>query len=169
MRQVTATTIPMESVLYAAIPGSDFHDAFEAPLDDPTLSLIAILLRAFRTTPQWVGTLMSLRNSIVRPLGLKGDAGLSEVAEKPTDAYRIGDRIGIFTIMASSETELLLGIDDSHLDVRVSVMKRHAGDTSSFVLSSLVNIRNWLGRAYMVPVGRIHPFVVRAMMRRVQA
>jgi hypothetical protein len=34
------------------------------------------------------------------------------------------------------------------------------------VVSTVVHVHNWLGRIYMVPVGRIHPFVVRAMMRR---
>jgi hypothetical protein len=35
-----------------------------------------------------------------------------------------------------TETELLLGIDDSHLDVRVSIMKVASGDTWRFVVSN---------------------------------
>jgi Protein of unknown function (DUF2867) len=60
---------------------------------------------------------------------------------------------------------LLLGIDDKHLDVRVSVFK-DGRSAPSYVVSTVVHVHNLLGHLYMVPVGRIHPLVVRAMMRR---
>jgi Protein of unknown function (DUF2867) len=165
MTQVTETSIPSASALHATLSNADFHDAYEAPLANPALTPIEIFLTAVRTTPHWIGTLMSIRNRIVRPLGLKGDAGLSDVSDKPAAAYRIGDRIGFFSIIENSADELIMGVDDHHLDVRVSVMKRCAGGAGTYVISSVVHVNNWLGHAYMVPVGRVHPHVVRAMMR----
>ncbi len=79
--------------------------------------------------------------------------------------YRVGDRLGIFTIFGSTPDELLLGIDDSHLDLRVSVLKQ-GGARPSYIISTVVKVHNWLGRAYMLPVGRIHPLIVKTMMRR---
>ena len=62
--------------------------------------------------------------------------------------------------------ELLLGIDDCHLDVRVSVLKPSGKSLLNYAVSTVVHVHNWLGRIYVVPVGRIHPLVVRATMRR---
>ena len=165
MRTVVETRTPDDSLLQPILADANFHDAFQAPLNDPTLSPVEIYLRAARATPPWVNRLIDLRNAIVRHLGLKTPGRLSDVGTKPAAAYKIGDRIGIFSIFGLTETELLMGIDDSHLDVRISVLKR---DDGHYVLSSVVKINNYIGRLYMLPVGRIHPFVVRAMMRRTE-
>jgi hypothetical protein len=69
-------------------------------------------------------------------------------------------------VLGKTESELLLGIDDRHLDVRVSVMKSEQNGLSRYVVSTVVHIHNRLGHIYMGPVGRIHPLVIRAMMRR---
>jgi hypothetical protein len=37
-----------------------------------------------------------------------------------------------------------------------------------YVVSTVVHVHNLLGRVYMAPVGRIHPFVVRSMMGRAE-
>ena len=109
---------------------------------------------------------MSIRNRIVRQLGLKDVGSMSGETRKAASEYRIGDRLGIFTVMGKTQDELLLGIDDSHLDVRVSVLKPSGNSSLNYVVSTVVHVHNWLGRIYMAPVGRIHPLVVRAMMRR---
>jgi hypothetical protein len=153
MRTVTRVEFPTASGLGGFHDGADFWDSYAAPLTELALSPTEIFLRALRATPRWVGRAMSIRNRIVRRLGLKDVGSMSASDDKPAAAYRTGDRFGIFTVLGVSETELLLGIDDSHLDVRVS---------------TVVRVHNALGRLYMVPVGRIHPFVVKAMMRRAE-
>ncbi len=166
MIPVTATDVPDESVLHAMLGDADFFDAYTAPLRDGSLTPVEIFLRTARATPSWVTSLMSLRNWIVRRLGLKDVGAMSGATGKPAEAYKIGDRIGIFSIFGTSETELLLGIDDSHLDVRVSILKLQTGGLRRYAVSTVVKVHNRLGRIYMVPVGRIHPLVVKALMRR---
>lgn len=109
---------------------------------------------------------MAIRNNLVRQLGLKDVGAMRGAIVKPPEAYQVGDRLGIFSIVGLTGDELLLGIDDSHLNVRVSVLKsvRHSG--SNWIVSTVVHVHNWLGHAYMVPVSRIHPLVVKAMMLR---
>jgi hypothetical protein len=166
MQTVTETDIPDQSVLRSSLADASFYDAYSAPLCDGTLSPTEIFLRTSRATPGWVATLMSIRNGIVRQLGLKDVGSMSGETRKAASEYQIGDRLGIFTVMGQTQDELLLGIDDSHLDVRVSVLKPSGKKSSSYVVSTVVHVHNWLGRIYMAPVGRIHPLVVRAMMRR---
>jgi hypothetical protein len=165
--KVTATAVPDDSALRPWLAGADFYDAYEAPLNTATLSPAEIFVRASRATPRWVDDLMSIRNRIVRLFGLK-DVGAMKAAARAPDAYQVGDRLGIFSIFGKTENELLLGIDDRHLDVRVSVLKSQRNGLPHYVVSTVVHVHNLLGRLYMAPVGRIHPFVVRSMMGRAE-
>ena len=162
MSEVFAVDLPGESALRPKLARASFHDSYASPLADDTLTPVEIFMRSSRATPRWVDSLMALRNAVVRRLGLKDVGAMHDNADKPAQAYVVGDRLGIFSIYEIRADEIVLGIDDSHLDVRVSVLKR----PGRYVVSTVVTVHNWLGRIYMVPVGRIHPFVVRAMMRR---
>ena len=161
---ITETRFPLDSLIGRALPRTDFADAWEAPLADPAATPVEIALALFARAPGWVDRAMAARNWVVSWFGLKTPGVLSAVGSKPAADYRVGDRIGIFEIFALSEREALLGIDDSHLDVRVSVLKPDAAP-ARYVVSTCVVTHNRLGRLYMLPVGIAHPFVVRATMR----
>ena len=165
------TSLELESPLDVppTLARADFFDAFETPLRDVSLTPAEIFIKTTEAMPPWVSTLMALRNRLVRPFGLKGITAPATAARKPAQAYRIGDRLGIFSIFGQTQHELLLGIDDSHLDVRVSVLKPQGAPVASYVVSTVVTVHNRLGRAYMLPVQLVHPAVVRAMMRRARA
>jgi hypothetical protein len=165
MRRVTRVDFPGESGLGEFRQGADFWDSWSAPLVDASLSPTEIFLRASRATPRWVSRAMAARNALARRLGLKDVGAMDAARGKPAAAYRRGDRLGIFTVFDVDASELRLGIDDRHLDVRVSVLKVSGERAARYVVSTVVRVHNRLGRLYMLPVGRVHPFVVRAMMR----
>ena len=166
MAVVTKTIVPSDSALKPAAAAASFHDAYAAPLMSGSLTPTEIFLQAINATPPWVDCLMSVRNVIVRQFGLKDVGTMRGIADKPAKAYRSGDRIGIFTILSQTENELVLGINDRHLDVRVSVLKPRSDPPLNYIVSTIVMVNNWLGHIYMMPVGRIHPLVVKALMRR---
>jgi hypothetical protein len=125
----------------------DYADAYALALPpgaprDPEQVAEAV----FHRPPAWVLAAMGLRNAIVAPLGLK--------APRST-------RRG-FPMLDRDEHEVLLGLDDRHLDFRVSV--RVEGDTA--VVATRVQLNGALGRAYFTPVRLVHPIVVKTMMRR---
>ena len=164
MNPVFAAEIPIASRIGVYRVGADFADAWGAPLADPALTPTEIFLRVTRATPRWVSTAMSIRNRLVRLVGLKDVGALERTNGTPLRIYGPGDRLGIFTVLETNATELLMGIDDHHLDVRVSVLKPPAA--GRYVVATAVRIHNRMGRLYMAPVGRMHPLIVRAMMRR---
>ena len=167
MTKVVATTVPAASALQSWLAEADFYDAYEAPLplSAATASPTEVFLHVSGATPQWINGLMWIRNRVVSLLSLK-DVGAMGAHAKAADAYRVGDRIGIFSILGKTENELLLGIDDHHLDVRVSIMKPVRNGAPYCVVSTAVHVHNLLGRLYMVPVSRVHPLIVKSMMRR---
>ena len=161
MPTVETIGFPAECSLYARLGEATFHDAFEANLADAGLTPIEIALRFLRATPDWVETLLGIRNRAVSLVGIRDVGALGAVSDKPARAYAVGDKLSFFDIFAIGETELLLGADDSHLDVRIAFLKREV----TYALCSWVKTHNALGRLYMIPVGPMHKLIVKSAMR----
>ena len=77
-------------------------------------------------------------------------------------------RVGIFRIRHLSDTEVVMGQDDKHLDVQVSICKQPAapGTAPRVVLSTVVHIHNTLGHAYMAVITPIHRVIARGTAQR---
>ena len=162
MRSVRTIAFPPESRLAARLREASYVDAYEADLADPSLTPLQIARAAFRGTPEWVEALLALRDRMVGPLGLKQVGRLGARVEA---AGAPGEALSIFRIESVDEAELVLGVDDSHLDVRISFLKRVGNGPATYVIGSWVKTHNTLGRLYMLPVGRAHKAIVRLMMR----
>ena len=146
-RTVRAVAVPPSPMAERTLKRVDYADAYAVALPPGTPrdpEHVAELV--FHRPPAWVLAAMGLRNAVVRPLGLK--------APRST-------RRG-FPMLDRDEREVLLGLDDRHLDFRVTV--RVEGETA--VLATRVQIHGALGRAYFAPVRIVHPYVVKTMMRR---
>lgn len=164
---VTTTDAPPSSRIREALPGADFHDAYEIALAHQGRSALEIYLTVAARMPAWVDFLMAARNRAVSLFGLKnlGHLGNLEHA-KEVSTYRVGDRIGIFSLLSISDDEVVLGDSDRHLDVKVSFCKLAADNRESIVATTVVHIHNRLGRAYMVLVKPFHRLIVPASLRR---
>ena len=171
---VKSIAIPPGTAIHAAMPGAQFFDAYEVADPRPARTALQTWLDVVARTPRWTQQLMALRNRLVRLVGLKDlgqlhDAHPPASGRAPGDAgsYRVGDRVGIFLIRHLSDTEVVLGQDDSHLDVQVSLSKHRRGDApATLAVSTVVHIHNALGQAYMAVVTPFHRRIVRAMLQR---
>lgn len=159
---------PPESLLHATLDQAFYSDAFETDQVDTTLTAAGIARRAFAATPGWVEGLLALRDRIVSLFGLRtvGRLGVADGGASSAEPA-VGDTFSIFRVMSVTNSELVLGIDDIHLDVRISYLKRFDGARASYVVSSWVKTHNALGRLYMLPVAPFHRLIVRLMMRGV--
>ena len=150
-----------------ALGKPDFQDCFEATVATRGRGALELALSTFARTPRWVNAAMALRNRVVRFVGLK-DLGLLSGVDpaRGADSYRVGDRVGIFTIVAMSHAEVVFGDSDRHLQVRVHVRlsRERPGIVS---VTTVVHIRNLLGRLYMAAVVPMHKRIVPAMLARV--
>lgn len=166
----TETTAPLGSQIAGRVPGAYFHDAWSIEAAEPDLDALGQFLRVVRGTPRWIEVLMALRNRVVALVGLKNLGGMAGVeATKGSADYQVGDRVGIFTLRAKTENEALLGDDDKHLNVVVSVHK-HPPDGDGPVrvtVTTVVHVHNWLGRLYMVPVAPMHRLIAQRMVQAV--
>lgn len=168
--QPIETAAPAGSAVAQLVPGSYFHDAWAISAAEPDLDPLSQFLRVAKSTPAWIDTAMRLRNRLVALLGLKNLGGLSEVdPAKTASAYQPGDRVGIFTLLSQSATEVLLGDSDKHLDVVVSLHQRQSAQPAQTVVTvtTVVKVHNGLGRLYMLPVRPAHRVIAQAMVRAV--
>jgi hypothetical protein len=162
---ITETAIPTQSRLYANAQYNYFHDTFEIEIADGKSSPLALMLQAFARTPAWVDGLMKLRNRIVSLCGIKDVGALSNIdPNKPVESYRVGDRVGVFTIDSLTDNEVVFSDSDKHLNAQISVYRYDSG-TPRIAVTTAVQVHNLLGRAYLLFVIPVHKRVVPAILR----
>lgn len=158
----TETQAPATSRIAALIPGSDFHDAWSIKAPDNGPSALDLFIAAARRTPRWIETCMAARNHVARRIGLKHLGTLSGVLDGKTAAdFRPGDRVGIFTVFENHFEEALIGDRDKHLDVVLSIHRQAlpGQDAVQVTVTTVVHVKNWLGRLYMLPVQPMHRII----------
>lgn len=140
MTRTTKTELPVQSLLHNYVQQGDFLDCYKCPtvlaVDDAAQRAMAF--------PSWAKGLLRLRNILVTPLGLKND-------------FPEGAKIGPFPIDQRSETEVILGLDDSHLNFRISILTT---GTEAYC-ATWVHRNNWLGRIYLAVIMPFHVLIVR--------
>ena len=149
----------------------DYVDSFQGMFIDSENKVNAtdIGKAFFKSGPEWIGKLFTLRNKIVSVFGLKTSGNIGD-RQHQLDNFKCeaGERLGLFKVFNKTDNEVVLGEDDKHLNFRVSLFLDHSQiDLSKKVLtiSTTVEFNNWFGRLYFLPVKPFHKFIVPAMLR----
>ena len=162
---VKPVALPAQSAVATVYESTNLADAFAIQLPFGTSSDPDVLWRfLISQQPSWIEWLTNVRDAIVACFGLKTAKHLASLSSE-ANAYRIG----IFKVYGKSETEIVLGEDDKHLDFRLSVLR--APDLSptlggQLTVSTVVHCHNLLGRAYILVIAPFHRLVVKASLRR---
>jgi hypothetical protein len=166
MTSVFPVPLPANSQIIGLADGAYFSDAYEMPMKDSSSTALAIYLKAISRTPAWIEGAMSIRNRVVSFVGIKDIGGFKSFDKsKPAADYRVGDRVGVFTLQSMSDEEVVLADCDKHLDAKISARKTGTADRPTVTVSTVVHVHNALGRLYLVPVVPAHRIIVPAMMR----
>lgn len=151
MRPIEVDTPPDCAII---LPKADFSNSFAIDVDRSIDALQAAEI-ALSRQPRWIAALMTLRNIVVAPFGLK------------TEAPPKSRHIGIFPIVSSSPQRVVLGFDDAHLDFRIIVDVALLTETTRRVTATtLVHRHNALGRAYLAAILPFHKLIVPATLAR---
>jgi hypothetical protein len=155
VREVTPAIDP--STLLA---GAQFVDAFRIDVDDRALNARQAMERMIARQPRWAEALLTLRNILVTPFGLK-TSGASTATPR--------EMVGIFPIVSERPDRLVAGFNDKHLDFRLVVDVATSGATQNVTATTLVLTHNWLGRSYLAIIMPFHRLIVRTLLRQVAA
>ena len=99
----------------------------------------------FEEFPAPVRWLLKVRDTLVRPFGLKTGTGFAD------------------KILERTDDEIILGADDRHLDFRVSL---YAGEDGIMEIRTLVRYHNLLGKLYFAAIWCFHKIMVWSIFRR---
>lgn len=161
------SAVPPGSRIAQQLAGSSFHDSWSIVSGATGLSALDHFILAARKTPRWIEICMRARNLIGGLAGLKNLGTLSALQPgKPAASYGLGDRVGIFTVFENTFDEALIGDDDKHLKVVLSIHRK--SDISSpdavITITTVVHVKNALGRLYMLPVKPMHRLIAPAVL-----
>lgn len=158
LTSATAVLFPAQCGIARTYPSTQLADAFAIQLPDQASRDPEVLARfMFSHQPAWIAALMRVRDSVVARLGLKTGKHLASLATGARAA-----RIGIFKIYSRSDTEIIVGEDDRHLDFRVAILCTDA----QLTVATVVHCHNLLGRTYLLVIAPFHRMVVKASLRR---
>jgi len=164
--RVIGSQIPSDTKIAQLLDNAFFFDAYQIKVNQSSASALQWYLEAIKIIPRWINVLMMLRNQIVSFVGLKDLGLINDIdQQKSIDSYRIGDRIGIFSIYWLSEQEIILSDSDRHLHVKVSLCKVERNGESTIVLSTVVHVNNLLGRIYMFVIVPFHKLIVATVLK----
>jgi hypothetical protein len=162
---VRQVALPSRSAVATAFKSVNLADAFSIQLPAGASSNPDVLARfIFSVQPSWIAGLTNVRDAIVAAFGLKTAKHLATLSSDPA-----ARRISIFRVFGISQTEIVLGENDKHLDFRVSVLctpDSPPGTGSELTLSTVVHCHNRLGRTYLSVIAPFHRQVVKASLRR---
>ena len=156
---MTVREVPSKVDRDALLTGAEFADAFCIEVADTGINARRAAERMVNRQPRWVETLMSLRNFLVTPLGLKTSGAGAGTR----------DMIGMFPVVSDTPDRRVAGFNDRHLDFRLVVDVTTSGEAKLVTATTLVRTNNRLGRIYLAIIMPFHRLIVPAMLRRVAA
>jgi len=145
---VHACKLPESSTLSERIASDDFIDCFRVEANTSPRRAIEIITNQ----PPWAKFLFSIRRLVTSPFGLSQDG---------PDAP---DKVEAFPVESETETELIAGFDDKHLEFRVSVMV----EQGYVYLATWVHPHHIFGRIYLRTIMPFHVAIARSGLARVK-
>ena len=162
--------VPSISVLdQRLVEAAFFRDSYRTPLTRAQAGVVEIFFGVFGHHPLWMKSVLVARNRIASLCGL--DAPTSSEIMKPEvkDSYKVGDKIGPWPIFSLTQSELVAGRANKHLDFRLSVLKEANGETMNTVISTVCTTHNAFGRLYLFFIIPFHKWGVRRLMSKAVA
>lgn len=170
---------PPQSLLWRQfVDGFDHQDSFslevetsELPTGSATQLLAGLLDGFLENRPATVSRLMTMRNVLVRPLGLRTSPLGCPVSSLLNDCpQRFAGRFPVLAQSVADDdrcAQVLLGADDKHLRFRSCVgVEILSNGNARFTLGTRVRNRNLFGHLYMRLIDRTHRgYVAPAMLR----
>jgi len=162
--------VPSLSVLdRRLIEAAFFRDSYRTPLTHPQASVAEIFFGVFGHHPLWMKSVLIARNRVASLCGLDVPTSSEIMKPKVKDSYKVGDKIGPWPIFSLTQSELVAGRDNKHLDFRLSVLKEPNGEAMNTVISTVCTTHNAFGRLYLSFIIPFHKWGVRHLVSRAVA
>ncbi|PRC92525.1 DUF2867 domain-containing protein [Solimicrobium silvestre] len=148
---------PTAAIRASGLSHIDFADGYSGQADRTYVDAAQAARAAFADPPHMARCLMTLRNRIVAPFGLRASIDFSD---------RGLGKIDVFPIISNTGAEVVVGGDDKHLDFRIWISIKPSLKGSEVTISTLVKINSLFGRIYLCTIMPFHKLLSRMMLQR---
>lgn len=139
------------------LPGTNWADAFEIETSREFGDMKSLAQHTIGSMPVWARGLLWVRNALLTPFAIKSD-GLND-AQSPADC------VDIFPVLEETKDQIVLGLDDKHLDFRIVVERRDTKQGYRLRVTTLVKRHNAFGRLYIAIITPFHRLIVRSVLK----
>jgi hypothetical protein len=168
--QIEECDVPCLSVLdRRLVEAAFFRDSYRAPLTHTQASVVEVFFAVFGHHPLWMKSILIARNCIASLCGLHAATASEIMKPQVQRSYEVGDKVGPWPIFSLTQSELVAGRDNKHLDFRLSVLKEPNGEAMNAVISTVCTTHNAFGRLYLFFIIPFHKWGVRRLMSRAVA
>jgi len=168
--QIEECDVPSLSVLdRRLVEAAFFRDSYRTPLTHAQASVVEIFFAVFGHHPLWMKIILIARNCVASLCGLHAPTASEIMKPQMQRSYDVGDKIGPWPIFSLTQSELVAGRDNKHLDFRLSVLKEPNGEAMNAVISTVCTTHNAFGRLYLFVIIPFHKWGVRRLMTRAVA
>ena len=140
---------PKSSVILQSLPGHDYVDAFQVRISPNVKPDMHSVLEAFSVS--------------LRPWWFE----IPEAGEIAHTKIKPGSELGGWNVHEMSPSEIIIGLDRSYIDLRISIFVERVGEQFTVTATTVARYNNWRGRLYFVPVRFGHQIVLADTMRRI--
>lgn len=136
---------------HPALAEADWADCFQVTVPGCDLTAIKAARGALGHFPPWVQMLMTIRDTVVAPFGVK-----------PSTVHSASEMemIGIFPVVSQSADQVVVGFDDRHLDFRAVIDVSHADGGTTVSAMTLVKRKILFGKIYLAAITPFHNLIV---------
>ncbi len=168
----TSYSKPEGSIIDRKLEGEiDYIDSFSVEagnIDNYSADYLTAVF--FSSLPNWVKTLLGLRNILVKPFGIHSGSIPDIDNVDKTRVYNVGERVVFFTLRDRTASELVMAEDDKHLYFRTSLFVSPIKNNARKVhVTTLVQYHNALGKIYFMPVKPFHKLIIKTLLKNCTA
>ncbi len=136
----------------------DFVDTFSTTNHFHTLEEITNLI--FNKSPKWLDVLFKIRNTLVKLIGIE-----TKLPDDYREGFEVGAYVKFFKIYQIYENEIILGLNDTHLNFRALIF-RDTAEYYNIKVTTIVEYNNTKGKIYMTLIKPFHRWVIKAMIKK---
>ena len=141
----------------------NYIDKFSAKFNtDKQINIKDLAFEMFSYTPNWVNSLMKLRDFLVGRFGLKTS---DQIQKAKQQILAIGEPYPMFKVIDFNDEEIMFGENDQHLNFVTSVALTQSGNNYELFSLTAVKFNNGFGRLYFTFVKPFHALIVKSMLK----
>lgn len=164
--KVKKVNMPEDTFIAKTFNKIDYSDAFMVENEyNNEFAIEDVVKTFFQSFENWINWLLYIRNVIVKPLGLKADTSSIRTGNYDHFKGEKGEFIDFFEVYERSDNEIMLGLNDKHLNARASFILKKKQNAYIIMLVTAVHFNYWLGRTYFIPVKPLHKIIVQQILK----